>query len=174
MMSSLASFVVRRRRTVIMIWIALLVAAGVVGSSAFSALSSSFGAGPSTEAGRVAERLDDLESTGGEIAIITDDIDTSDPTIVARLQPGLDELRSMDGVVAVTDPWSTGVDALRSTDGRAALIVVTIAGGVSSHEMLEAADTAGVHLVHGRLLPTDLTVAGVADLLEAPQPLPTA
>ena len=50
MMSSLASLVVRHRRAVIMIWAALLIGAGAFGSSAFSVLSSSFGAGPSTEA----------------------------------------------------------------------------------------------------------------------------
>ena len=43
MMSSLASFVVHRRRAVITFWIVLLFAAGTVGSSAFSVLSSSFG-----------------------------------------------------------------------------------------------------------------------------------
>ena len=74
MMSSLASFVVRRRRAVIGVWALLLVLAGTVGSSAFTALSSTFGAGPSTEAGRVAEQLDHLASTGGEIAIIADGI----------------------------------------------------------------------------------------------------
>ena len=68
MMSSLASFVVRRRRAVITFWIALLLAAGTVGSSAFSVLSSSFGPGATTESGRVTERLDDLAGTGGEIA----------------------------------------------------------------------------------------------------------
>ena len=79
MMSSLASFVVRRRRAVITFWIVLLLAAGTVGSAAFSVLSSSFGAGPGTESGRVTERLDDLAETGGEIAIIADGIDIDDP-----------------------------------------------------------------------------------------------
>ena len=60
MMSSLASLVVRRRLAVITIWILVLLGAGTVGSAAFSVLSSSFGAGPSTESGRVTERLDDL------------------------------------------------------------------------------------------------------------------
>jgi hypothetical protein len=46
MMSSLASLVVRRRR------------------SAFSVPSPSFGAGPSTESCRVTERLDEGESVG--------------------------------------------------------------------------------------------------------------
>jgi hypothetical protein len=64
-MTALAAFVVRRRRAVITLWVLILIGAGAIGSSAFSALSSSFGAGPSTESGRVTERLDDLADTGG-------------------------------------------------------------------------------------------------------------
>src|SRR4029079_6170951 len=118
MMSSLASFVVRRRRAVITFWIVLLLADGNVGSSALSVLSSSFGAGPSTESGRVTERLDDLAETGGEIAIIADGIDVDDPSTVRSLQNVLEGIAAIDGVIAVVDPWSTGSDALRATDGR--------------------------------------------------------
>ena len=125
MMSSLAALVVRRRRAVITLWIVLLLAAGTVGSSAFSVLSSSFGAGPSTESGRVTERLDDLAETGGEIAIIADGIDVDDPATARALGDGLERIAAIDGVIAIADPWSTGADALRATDGRAALAVVT-------------------------------------------------
>ena len=90
MMSSLASLVVRRRRAVIALWAVVLVGAGTIGSSAFSVLSSSFGAGPNTESGRVTERLDDLAETGGEIAIIADGIDVDDPAVAASLAAGLD------------------------------------------------------------------------------------
>ena len=97
MMSSLARLVVRRRRAVIMIWIVLLIGAGTVGSSAFSLLSSSFGAGPSTESGRVTERLDDLAGTGGEIAIIADGIDIDEPAVAASLAAGLERVAAIDG-----------------------------------------------------------------------------
>jgi RND superfamily putative drug exporter len=139
MMSSLASFVVRRRRLVITIWILLLVGAGAVGSSAFSVLSSSFGAGPSTESGRVTERLDDLAETGGQIAIVADGIDVHDPAIANSLRSGLERIAAIDGVVAVVDPWSSDSDALRANDGRAALLVVTITGGLDDDSELELA-----------------------------------
>ena len=139
MMSSLASLVVRRRRAVITIWIVLLVGAGTIGSSAFSVLSSSFGAGPSTESGRVTERLDDLAETGGEIAIIADGIDVDDPAVAASLRAGLERVAAIDGVIAVADPWSTGSDALRASDGRAALAVVTITGGLDEEAEVELA-----------------------------------
>ena len=93
MMSSLASLVVRRRRIVITIWFVLLIAAGTIGSSAFSVLSSSFGAGPSTESGRVTERLDELAETGGEIAIIADGIDVDDPAVATRSVPDSNDRR---------------------------------------------------------------------------------
>ncbi len=139
MMSSLASLVVRRRRAVIGIWILILLGAGTVGSSAFSVLSSSFGAGPSTESGRVTERLDDLAETGGEIAIIVDGIDVDDPGTANSLHSGLERIASIDGVIAVVDPWSSGSDALRASDGRAALAVVTIRGDLDEEAELDLA-----------------------------------
>jgi RND superfamily putative drug exporter len=153
MMTRLASFVVRRRRAVITTWIVLLLAAGTVGSSAFSLLSSSFGAGSSTESGRVIDRLDDLAETGGEIAIVANDIDVDDPTVAATVGAGLARIAAIDGVVAVIDPWSTGVDALRATDGRAALAVVTIVGDLD--------DEAEVELAH--------EIADVAHEIDAPE-----
>ena len=139
MMSSLASFVVRRRRAVITFWIVLLLATATVGSAAFSVLSSDFGAGPGTESGRVTERLDDLAETGGEIAIIADGIDIDDPATAAALTDGLQKVAAIDGVVAVVDPWSAPIDALRASDGRAALAVVTITGGLDEEAELELA-----------------------------------
>ena len=139
MMSSLASFVVRRRRAVITFWIVLLLATATVGSAAFSVLSSDFGAGPGTESGRVTERLDDLAETGGEIAIIADGIDIDDPVTAAALTEGLQKVAAIDGVVAVVDPWSAPIDALRASDGRAALAVVTITGGLDEEAELELA-----------------------------------
>jgi RND superfamily putative drug exporter len=155
MMRSLAAFVVRRRRIVIGLWIVLLVAAGTVGSAAFSVLSSSFGAGPTTESGRVVERLDDLAETGGEIAIIADGIDVDDPAVAVSVTAGLARVAAIDGVIAVVDPWSTGSDALRASDGRAALAVVTVTGGLS--------DDAEVDLAH--------EIADVARDVDAPEVL---
>ena len=81
MAQRLGSFVVRRRRAVIITWVLLLVVGATIGSSAFSVLSSEFGAGGATESGQVAERLDDLAGTGGEIAIIVDGVDVDDPAV---------------------------------------------------------------------------------------------
>src|SRR4051812_10455465 len=140
MMSSLASFVVRRRRTVIAMWIVLLIGAGTVGSSAFSVLSSSFGSGTSTESGRVAERLDHLAGTGGEIAIIADRINVDDPATARSLRSGLEKIARIDGVTSVVDPWSTTRSAaLRANDDRAALAVVTVSGNLGEEAELALA-----------------------------------
>ena len=138
-MGRLGSFVVRRRRAVIVTWIVLLLAAATVGSSAFEVLSSSFGAGASTESGRVTDRLDELAETGGEIAVLASGIAVDDPAVAASVGSGLARIASIDGVVAVADPWSTGVDALRATDGRGALAVVTVVGGMTEEAELELA-----------------------------------
>jgi putative drug exporter of the RND superfamily len=124
----LGHVVVRRRRAVILTWVALLLVTATIGSSAFSVLSTDFGAGTTTESGRVAQQLDDLAETGGQIAIVADDVDIDDPQVEARLTDGLSQIAGLDGVLDVADPWSTGVDALRASDGRAALAVVTLSG----------------------------------------------
>ena len=51
-MQRFANFVVRRRRAVIVFWIGLLLVTATIGSSAFSVLSTDFGAGTTTESGQ--------------------------------------------------------------------------------------------------------------------------
>ncbi len=138
-MKRLGTFVVRRRRMVIVTWIAILFVTATIGSSAFSVLSSEFGAGTSTESGRVAHQLDELAETGGQVAIIADDIDVNDPSIKATITRGLAPIASLKGVLDVTDPWTSGIDALRATDGRAALVVVTLSGGLDDDAELAVA-----------------------------------
>ena len=130
-MGRLARFVVRRRRAIILAWVALVIVTAAIGSSAFSVLSTEFGAGTSTESGRVAHRLDELAETGGQLAIVADQIDVDDPQVRRANTAGLARIAALDGVLDVADPWSTGLDALRATDGRAALVVVTLSGGLS-------------------------------------------
>ena len=138
-MGRLGHFVVRRRRAVILAWVVLLIVTGTVGSSAFSVLSTDFGAGTTTESGRVAQQLDDLAETGGQIAIVADDVDVDDPQIQRDLRAGLSQIAALDGVLDVVDPWSTGAEALRATDGRAALLVVTLAGDLAEEDELALA-----------------------------------
>ena len=139
MTGRLGRFVVRRRRTVILAWLALLLVTATIGSSAFSVLSTDFGAGTTTESGRVAQQLDDLAETGGQIAIVADDVEVEDPQVRRDLTGGLAQIATLDGVLDVADPWSTGADALRATDGRAALVVVTLAGDLTEEDELALA-----------------------------------
>jgi RND superfamily putative drug exporter len=138
-MQRLASFVVRRRRAVMIVWLLVLLAGAAVGSSAFSVLSSDFGAGSATESGQVTERLDALATTGGEIAVVVDGVDVDDPAVSADVVGTLDRIRATEGVIDVTDYWSTGSEQLRASDGRAALAVVTFAGDLEEEAELELA-----------------------------------
>ncbi|HEY5873989.1 MAG TPA: MMPL family transporter, partial [Ilumatobacteraceae bacterium] len=139
-MGRLARFVVRRRRTVILSWIVLLIVTAAIGSSAFSVLSTDFGAGSSTESGRVAEQLDDLAGTGGQLAIVADGIDVDDAEVQRTIAAGIAPIAALAGVIDVADPWSTQADALRATDGRAALVVVTLAGDLDEDAELALAN----------------------------------
>jgi RND superfamily putative drug exporter len=138
-MTRFGRFVVRRRRAVILFWLAFLLATAVIGSSAFSVLSSDFGAGNSTESGRVAHQLADLAETGGQLAIVVDGVDIDDPQAQRQLTVGLASIARLDGVLDVADPWSTHADALRATDGRAALVVVTLAGNMDEEAEIAVA-----------------------------------
>jgi RND superfamily putative drug exporter len=146
-MNRLARLVVRRRRGVIAAWVIVLIITAAVGSSAFSVLSTDFGAGSSTESGRVAQQLDELAETGGQIAIIADGIDVDDPATASTIASGLAPIATLDGVIDVADPWSTPSDALRATDGRAALVVVTLAGDLDEDTELAIANEIE-HLAH--------------------------
>jgi RND superfamily putative drug exporter len=140
-MTRFGRFIVRRRRAVILAWIAALIGTAVVGSSAFSVLSTDFGAGNSTESGRVAHQLDDLAETGGQLAIVADGIDVADPQVQRTFAADLVRIGDIDGVLDVADPWNSGpaAEQLRATDGRAALVVVTLAGNLSEDEELAVA-----------------------------------
>jgi len=139
-MTRLGRFVVRRRRAVLLVWVALLLVTATIGSSAFSVLSTEFGAGTTTESGRVARQLDDLAETGGQIAIIADGIDVNDPNVQRTITDELAPIAQLDGVLDVADPWSTQADALRATDGRAALVVVTLTGELDADAELALAN----------------------------------
>lgn len=139
MTHGLATLVVRHRFVVIAAWRVALGVTGFVGSAAFNVLSSDFGAGSRTESGRVAQQLDNLKETGGEIAIVTDGIDVDDPSVEARLVAGLDEISRVEGVIDVAHMWNTDSDALRATDGQGAVAVVTLVGGLSEEDELALA-----------------------------------
>jgi RND superfamily putative drug exporter len=138
-MNRLAHVVVRRRRAVILAWVVALAITTAIGSSAFSVLSTDFGAGSSTESGRVAQQLDDLAETGGQIAIVADGIEVDDPAVQRTIADGIAPIVQLDGVVDVADPWTARSDALRATDGRAALVVVTLAGDLDEDAELTVA-----------------------------------
>jgi putative drug exporter of the RND superfamily len=140
-MTRLGRFVVRRRRAVILAWVVALIGTAVIGSSAFSVLSTDFGAGNSTESGRVAHQLDDLAETGGQLAIVADRINLDDPQVARTFTADLARLRDIHGVLDVADPWNSGPagEQLRATDGRAALVVVTLAGNLDEDAELAVA-----------------------------------
>ena len=138
-MRRFAGFVVRRRRAVILFWVVLLLVTATIGSSAFSVLSTDFGAGTSTESGRVSQALDDMAETGGQLAIVADGVDIDDPSVQAAVAKGLAPIAELDGVISVVDPWSTGIDELKATDGRAALVVVTLSGDLDDEEQTAVA-----------------------------------
>ncbi|MDY7105301.1 MAG: MMPL family transporter [Actinomycetota bacterium] len=140
MFRRIGEVVVRRRGVVALVWLAVVVVGGVVGGSLMSRLETQFVGADRYESTQVLTRLDELAVTGGEIAVVTDGVAVDDPALTADATAVLDDIRAIDGVVAVVDPWSVPEPGLRSTDGEAGLIVVTIAGGLEDSDEIELAE----------------------------------
>src|SRR6185436_1507849 len=85
--------------------------------------------------------LDDLDGTGGQLAVVADRIDVADPRVQAGLAAGLARIAAVEGVADVAAPWNSGPAgaALRATDGRAALFVITFGAGLDEEAELAVA-----------------------------------
>ncbi|MEL7155845.1 MAG: MMPL family transporter [Actinomycetota bacterium] len=141
MFRKLGAFTYRRRRWVAAVWLVVF-AAGVMASGPLAGrVTAEFTGSDRVEAARVLNRLNDSAPTGGDIAIVIDGIatqaGTAPPAAVATV---LAEAAAMPGVVAVTDPWTSGSPDLVATDGDGALVVVSYRNGLDEHDEQELAN----------------------------------
>jgi len=107
--------------------------------------------------------------------IVADGIDTDSPAVQQSVTEGLASIAQLDGVISVVDPWSSGIDELTATDGRAALVVITLSGDLDEEEQVAVAGNvedlahevdAGEILVGGDVLVGEtFATASAADLL---------
>lgn len=129
MFARLGAAVHRRRWWVLIAWVGIIVAGVAATGPLADRVTAEFTGSDRLESARVLDRIEESAATGGDIAIIIDGVSpiTAPPTEVAN---SLTELASVDGVVSVVDPWSTGIPDLAATDGNAALVVVSFASGL--------------------------------------------
>ncbi|MET8825040.1 MMPL family transporter [Streptomyces sp. NPDC004610] len=164
MLTALARTATRRPLTVISLWALFLLLGFGLGTGVFARLSDNVPEVPGTESEAAARYLDRADPDGESITAVVKGPSVDGPALREEVGRAVAELRSLSGVAAVPDPYST--PGLASEDGRALLIPVTFDGGLddsaeervidATAERLHAIESAEVHVSGGPLLGTQL------------------
>ena len=129
-MSVLARWCARQRFLVLALWVVVLGGLGVAALTAGSAFTSPTQA-PTTESTQAYALLAQMGSgstsgsTSGQVVWRSDGIGVDDPTVVAQVQPVLDQIAALDGVASVVGPYDQAGAAQLSTSADTAFASVT-------------------------------------------------
>jgi putative drug exporter of the RND superfamily len=125
---SLGRAIVRRRKSAVALFIISVLVSGVIGSLVFSRLDSGGYSNPASESYKVYEYLkNDLKIEDPAIVIVVDAevVDVNDPTVVQKAAALEAKISQEPGVERTLSYWSSGgVDSLKSSDSKAAYILV--------------------------------------------------
>ena len=128
MFENLGRAIVRRRKSAVALFIISVLVSGVIGSLVFSRLDSGGYSNPASESYKVYEYLkNDLKIEDPAIVIVVDAevVDVNDPTVVQKAAALEAKIAQEPGVERTLSYWSSGgVDSLKSSDGKAAYILV--------------------------------------------------
>jgi len=132
MLTSLASFTVRRRRWVLSFTVLFLLVSVVLGTGAFGVLKTAGFDDPSSESVR-AEALLEEHFDGGEpnvvLVLSAEGRNVDDPALAADGAALATRLDGVEGVELVLSYWSLGnAPTLRGADGDTALVLVRLTG----------------------------------------------
>jgi diguanylate cyclase (GGDEF)-like protein/PAS domain S-box-containing protein len=120
-----------------------------------------------TSSAALVPELDAVRRAGVRLCLDNFGMGQSLYALLARVP--LDLVRVDLATLATRDDTDRAVQVLASIVRTAAVFgLTTVAGGISTPELHEAALAAGVRLVNGRAVPCDLTVEAFAALLAAP------
>ena len=128
MFESLGRAIVRRRKSAVALFIISVLVSGVIGSLVFSRLDSGGYSNPASESYEVYEYLkNDLKIEDPAIVIVVDAEvdDVNDPTVVQKAAALEAKIAQEPGVERTLSYWSSGgLDSLKSSDSKAAYILV--------------------------------------------------
>jgi RND superfamily putative drug exporter len=128
MFEKLGHVVVRRRKSMVILFIVGVLAAGTFGSMVFSRLDSGGYSNPDSDSYQVYNYLNkNLKVADPNIVVVVDsgDLPVTDPTVAAKAQVLETEMAKAPGVTKVVSYWNTGGEkTLAATDGKAAYILV--------------------------------------------------
>jgi putative drug exporter of the RND superfamily len=183
MFHSLGRLAHRRRRLMIAIWAAVLLAGMALSATVMSRLTAHPEGGTRLESLRVAERLADLSGHGPSVVAVVDG-PAGDPALRREVEAATVDLTQDTAVVMVTDHYGTGSPALVATDGGATLVIVELAKGrpAGEHdavttrvaERLRAIDGADVTIGGSAVIDHEFAEAIEKDLAAEQKALPVA
>ena len=175
MLATVTRATTRRPLTVIAVWVLFLLLGFGLGTGVFGKLSDDVPDVPGTESEVAAAYLDGVSPTGETLTGVVAGLAVSDPGLRAQVERAVAELRAVDGVAAVPDPYVT--EGLVAEDGRAVIIPVTLKSGLdddaedavidSAVDRIEAIDAPEVHVSGGPLLGRQLGGQAQEDVKKA-------
>jgi putative drug exporter of the RND superfamily len=128
MFEKLGHVVVRRRKSMVILFIVGVLTAGTFGSMVFSRLDSGGYSNPDSDSYQVYNYLNkNLKVADPNIVVVVDsgNLSITDPTVAAKAQVLETEMAKAPGVTKVVSYWNTGGEkTLAATDGKAAYILV--------------------------------------------------
>ncbi|MBF8252672.1 MAG: putative drug exporter of the RND superfamily [Actinobacteria bacterium] len=127
MFEKLGAFIVRRRKSVLTIFLLGTLVAGAIGSLAFGKLDSGGYSDPQSESAKATTYIIEKFKVQEPIITLVVDSKTSvdDAQVAASASALESEIRSVEGISKTFSYWSTGgAPTMRSTDGKAGFILV--------------------------------------------------
>ena len=138
MFENLGRVIVRHRKSAVALFIISVLFSGVIGSLVFSRLDSGGYSNPASESYEVYEYLkNDLKIEDPAIVVVVDAevVDVTDPTVVQKAATLEAKIAQEPGVERTLSYWSSGgLDSLKSSDGKAAYILIYADGDAFSPE----------------------------------------
>jgi len=135
---NLGRVIVRHRKSAVALFIISVLVSGVIGSLVFSRLDSGGYSNPASESYEVYEYLkNDLKIEDPAIVVVVDAevVDVTDPTVVQKAATLEAKIAQEPGVERTLSYWSSGgLDSLKSSDGKAAYILIYADGDAFSPE----------------------------------------
>jgi RND superfamily putative drug exporter len=135
---SLGRVIVRHRKSAVALFIISVLVSGVIGSLVFSRLDSGGYSNPASESYKVYEYLkNDLKIEDPAIVVVVDAevVEVTDPAVVQKAATLEAKIAQEPGVERTLSYWSSGgLDSLKSSDGKAAYILIYGDGDAFSPE----------------------------------------
>ena len=137
-LARVARFCVRHRRAVLAGWLVLFLAGVLIGGQVFSRLKDGDAGG--SESARGTSLMQQADTMGMSAAILVQGVPVDAPTTRSAVQGLTDRLERLPNVGMATNAYTSSNPALRSRDGRASLIVVSLRKGLDMMAQTMAVD----------------------------------